>query len=152
MRSDMAKLLSERGRGGGWSANNGGLKPHRKTSPEEWWSKERLKDRWHGGSKYPTTRLGPLLRFLRSNVGRPWDLVYSEICREVREQGKARQRLLAEVDHYVEQEVILVDGVPCHGSGYNSGNPLRNHAGWYFYVCPNSGLLKSVPNRKDLQP
>jgi hypothetical protein len=152
VRSDMAKLLTEPGQCGGWSANNGALKPFRKTEPEDWWSKERIKDRWHGGSKYPEVRLGPLRRYLRSRVGHPWDQVYSEICQDLRGTSGARQRLMTHVDRYVERTVILVDGVPCHGAGFNSESPLRNHAGWYFYVCPTSGLLKSVPQRRASRP
>jgi hypothetical protein len=147
VRSDMTKLLSERGQVGGWSANNGGIKEFRKTSPEESWSKERLKDRWHGGSKYPSARLGPLRRYLCSNVGRPWDLVYSEICQELRDRSAARKDLLTHVFRHVEKCVVLIDGVPCHSHGYASGSPLTNYGGLYLYVCPKTGLLRRVPDR-----
>jgi hypothetical protein len=151
VRADMANVVGERGRSGAWSrcSDNGHLKVWDKTPPEDWWSKERIKDRWLGGSKYPCDLKGPVCRFLTSNAGRPWDAVYSEVCRELRRGSLTRDRFLALIYRYVECSVILVDGIPCHVGGFQHGSPLRNHGGRYFYICPESGLLRRVPVRRE---
>src|SRR6185312_5568539 len=117
-------------------------------SPEDWRPREGIKARWRGRTKWFSDHLGPLRRFLSSNVGRPWDLVYSEICRELRERFPVREHFLVHVYQYVEKCVVLVDGVPCHGGGLAHGTPLRNHGGRYLYICPKTGILRRVPEQR----
>jgi hypothetical protein len=148
VRPDMSKVLVERPRKGGGYGGKGYRKELQRTPVEEMRSREGIKARWRCGPKYFDDHLGPLRRFLLSNVGRPWDLVYSEICRETRDRFPVREHFLVHVYQYVEKCVILVDGVPCHGEGFGHGTPLRNHGGRYLYVCPKSGLLKKVPSKR----
>jgi hypothetical protein len=149
MRSDMAKVLVERPRGGGGdSIGKGYRKELQRTPVEELRTREGIKARSRRNPKWFTDHLGPLRRFLLSQVGRPWDLVYSEICQGVRKGFPVREHFLLHVYQYVERQVILIDGIPCHGEGRNYGSPLKNYGGQYLYVCPKSGLLKKVPERR----
>jgi hypothetical protein len=144
----MAKVLVERPRGGDRWAGKGYLKDLQRTPVEEMRSREGIKARARGNRKWFSDHLGPLRRFLLSNVGRPWDLVYSEICRGTRARFPVREHFLIHVYQYVEAKVVLVDGVPCRGDGWGYGTPLTNYANQYLYVCPKSGLLKKVPGRR----
>ncbi len=144
----MAKVLVERPRGGAGYAGEGYRKEWQRTPPEDWRGRERIKDRWQGGSKYFSDLLGPLHRYLLSNVGRPWDLVYSEICAEIRGKFPVREHFLLHVFQFVDRSVILIDGVPCHGEGRSYGTPLRGSRWRSLYVCPSSGLLKRLPVRR----
>jgi hypothetical protein len=50
------------------------------------------------------------------------------------------------MDHvkgYVEQDVVMVDGVPCTISSYSRTGYTKLREG-ELYVCPNSGLLKKA--------
>jgi hypothetical protein len=145
----MARVLVERPRGGSGLAGKGYRKEQGRTPPEEWRSREGIKHPWRASPKWFRDHLGPLRRFLISNVGRPWDAVYSEICEATRRGFPVREHFLSHVYQYVERSVTLLDGIPCHGSGSQHGTPLRNHAGYYLYVCPKTGLLRRVPGRKD---
>ncbi len=147
MRSDMDKVLVERPRGGAGYAGKGYRKELQRTPPEEWRGREGMKARWRGGSKHFSDHLGPLSRFLLSNVGRPWDLVYSEICEGTRRGFPVREHFLVHVFQFVERSAILVDGVPCHGRGNAYGTPLSNYGGRSLYICPRTGLLRRVPVR-----
>ena len=151
MRPDMARVVGERSRSNAWSwcADNGHLKVWDRTPPEDWWSREGIKERSNGGTKYPRGQGGRVCRFLGSNAGRPWDVVHSEICRALPRGSLSRDRFLALVDRYVERSVIVVDGIPLHLGGHLHGTPLRNHGGRYFYICPKSGLLRRVPGRRE---
>lgn len=101
--------------------------------------------RYNGrGDKYFNEHLGPLRRFLDHNVGRPWDKVYSEICRHVDRGNVVQKHILTHLFEYVVTQVELIDGEPYrppHERSYWSrGGPLRGPNRWY--VCPQSGLLK----------
>jgi hypothetical protein len=93
--------------------------------------------------------LGPLRRFLGSRVGRPWDKVFAEICANIDRGSAVQDHVRDHVDDFVETRVLLIDGVPCHGSGRLYGQPLADGwRGWrQFYVCPRTGLLKRLPPR-----
>ena len=117
MRSDMAKVLVERPRGGYRCAGKGYLKDLQRTPIEEMRSREGIKARARGNRKWFNDHLGPLRRFLLSNVGRPWDVVYSEICR-----GLARGFRSASISSSTSistsrRRWSLIDGVPCRGDG-----------------------------------
>ena len=149
MRSDMAKVLVERPRGGS-GRSKGYRKGLQRTPVDELPTREGIKDRYRGNPKWFTDHLGPLRRFLLSNAGRPWDLVYSEICQGIGKGFPVREHFLLHVYQYVERHVILVDGVPCYSDGYAHGLPLKNFGGRYLYVCPKSGLLKKIPEGRRL--
>jgi len=90
-------------------------------------------------SKYLSDHLGPLRRFLRSQVGQPWNDVHSELCRRLDGSTMAGQHVLDHVDDYVERQVELIDGVPY----YKSRRHLRL-ANWrqiQLYVHPETGIL-----------
>jgi hypothetical protein len=92
----------------------------------------------YGALKHFNEHLGPLRRFLNSNVGRPWNNIHSEICERI-DRGNVVQ------NQYVVTQVLLIDGVPCHGEGdHRYGEPID--ATWRdrWYVCPKSGLLRRV--------
>ena len=98
MRHDMPKVIIDLPRGGSYF-------PNRKTrlrlmgKEVNAWSAEELEDHDSGPTKFPmnpgnkyedwgnrkmsSDRLGPLRRFLRSRVGRPWKKVHSEMSREL---------------------------------------------------------------------
>ena len=95
------------------------------------------------GSKYFekefTDVLSPLRRFLRKNVGRPWDKVYSELCRGLDRRKVTGLHIFRHVDDFVEKHCCFVDGVP-YSLRYFGGFPVR-----WFYVHPRTGLLCEAP-------
>ncbi|MDX1986121.1 MAG: hypothetical protein SFV17_05500 [Candidatus Obscuribacter sp.] len=79
----------------------------------------------------------PILRFLRSRVGRKWDDVNSEIRREADSKTVLGFHLVFHVKCLVRRSVYLVDG-----RAYSTKhNELTKGE---FYVHPDSGLLCQV--------
>ncbi len=88
-----------------------------------------------------TDLLGPLERFLRSNVGRPWDTIYSEMSERLDNRKTTGRHIFEHVDDlvtvncYEERRVVY---------GYNSWGgspePVRG-----LYVHPRTGLLSWSP-------
>lgn len=104
--------------------------------------------RW--GTKHLTDLLGPLVGYLRKNVGRPWDKVNSDIHEHLKMTSMAQGHILDHIDHMVEKNVQLIrEGKmewPYDSEGreiYVWNDKHRTHHG--FYVCPKSGLLKLSP-------
>jgi hypothetical protein len=162
MRADMGKVLVERPRPGSREGSRP-QKGYRKRLRKEFESgdppaRERMTHR-SGGTRFFNEHLAPLRRFLNSNVGRPWDKVYSEICKHVDRGNVVQKHILTHLSDYVVTNVILIDGQPCRGEAYARlyGEPLRiTHWRDQWYVCPKSGLLKRsryIPyGRKRLDP
>lgn len=165
MREDMGKVLVERPRLGRWRGASRPGKGYAKRlkkcldagdSPP---AREGMKAS-HGRGKHFNEHLGPLRRFLDANVGRPWDKVYSEICKHVDRGNVVQKHVLTHLFDYVVVHTVLIDGQPCRGEAYarQYGEPLRtSHSRHQWYVCPKSGLLrksKYVPHawRKKPEP
>jgi hypothetical protein len=110
--------------------------------------REGIKACWQGGTKYLNEHLGPLRRYLNSQVGRPWDKVFSEICANINRNSAVQDHVRDHVADYVATCVILIDGVPCDGGGGRGhGQPLREMRWRPWYVCPRTGLLKRILKR-----
>lgn len=157
MRADMGKVLVERPRPG----SRQGSRPHKGYGK----GVRRALESDDGGpvregirAPYSSRRffnehLAPLRRYLDSNVGRPWNLIYSEICAHVDRGNVVQKHILTHLFDYVIRETILVDGVPCLGRRIwygEYGQPLRGIRTPYdrWYVCPRSGLLCRFDRRK----
>jgi hypothetical protein len=150
MRADMGKVLVERPRLGRWNGDSRPGKGYVKQIKQHFAagnsppSREGMKRR-HNRKKHFNEHLGPLRRFLDANVGRPWDKVYSEICKHVDRGNVVQKHILTHLFHYVVTNVVLIDDKPCRGDAYakSYGEPLRaSHDRSLWYVCPKSGLLR----------
>lgn len=96
-----------------------------------------------GFSKDFTDVLGPLQRFLRKNVGRPWDKVYSEICAGLDRRKVTGLHIFTHVNDFVEKNCYFSeDGKPHHLS-WGKESPVR-----WFYVHPRTGLLCEAPRTR----
>lgn len=88
-----------------------------------------------GYGKEFTDVLNPLRRFLRSNLGRPWNKVYSELCAGLDRRKVTGLHIFQHLETMVERN--------CYFGA--DGEVLRIHPGQPpvrgFYVHPRSGLL-----------
>jgi len=103
------------------------------------------------GSKSFSDNLAPLYRFLRTNVGRPWDKVWSEMCAHISFDNPVQKHVLGHVFGIVEAHVELRGREPYTLSRpwLQPHGPLRGHGRWpTLYVCPKSGLLKQAKHER----
>lgn len=149
MRADMAKVIVERPRkkGCAWDKPKGYNQTLRRYGEDGSPIREGMKRRWKDHTKYLNEHLGPLRRYLDSQVGRPWDKVFSEICTHINRNSAVQDHVRDHVEDYVAVHVVLIDGVPCNGEGSGYGVPLREMRWRPWYVCPRTGLLRRTkPN------
>ncbi len=150
MRADMAKVLVERPRVGSRHLHGKSGKGYKARVRRELASddgspaREGITRMYHGELKHFNEHLGPLRRFLDSNVGRRWDAVYADICRHVDRGNVVQKHILTHLFEYVVVNPQVIGGEvyrPPHERRYSfRGGPLRGPNCWY--VCPKSGLLK----------
>jgi hypothetical protein len=112
-------------------------------------NREPMLGRWRGRQKCLNEHLGPMRKFLRSCVGRPWNKVYQELCEHVSLDNAVQNHVLTHIFDYVERHVELHGRRVIAMNGWRRGTPLP--AG-KMYVCPRSGLLKLVRPAKHRGP
>ena len=148
MRSDMSKVIVERPRLR-HPLKNGSAYP-----------RGHLKNRWGANvddaprieamgrayaSKWLNENLQPLVRFLRSNVGRRWDDVHSEIAAQISCKSAVQKHVLDHLRAYVAENVRLVgSAVLC--VPYDLHRPLTSVGMRFrFYVDPGTRELRLAP-------
>jgi hypothetical protein len=154
MRADMAKVLVERPRlGGGFRGPDKGYRQKVReaiAAGDGGPVREGIKAPHRLYRKTFNEHLGPLRRYINSQVGRPWNKVYSEICAHIDRGNVVQKHILTHLFDYVVTNAILIDGEPCYGEGPGTlyGQPLRESYSYNrWYVCPKSGVLKRAQTR-----
>lgn len=152
MRSDFNKLLTERERLGN-SSTYGEYRHAKRFAADEEFTAGREGMKHRGRDKSFNENLNPLKSFLRTNVGRPWDKIYSEICTNFDKRKVVNNHILEHLFQYVEREVYIIDGKPHTLNtwrGHNHENPYSlietNSRYPTYYVDPRDGIMK-VPKQ-----
>ncbi|HEY6401541.1 MAG TPA: hypothetical protein VI479_09040, partial [Blastocatellia bacterium] len=90
-----------------------------------------------GEIKYFSDFLSPLRRFLRTNVGRLWDQVYSEMKEHLDDRKVTGRHVFEHIESEVETHPLIGDDGKFYTTGYDGRlYPIRE-----FYVDPRTGLL-----------
>jgi hypothetical protein len=143
MRHDMHKVIVERPR-------RGSRGPFRRAAGEKNASaddlpgKQGMRRRYlRGELRELNENLAPLRRYLRKQVGRPWNAVYSEISQRLRSSSAVQQHVRDHIWDYVERNVTIgSDGLAYYAPGFLTRQlPLRIGD---MFIHPDTGLLTVV--------
>lgn len=153
----MEKLLCERPRRGSSLSNHDAKRARRYKDIrdydklEELPKKQRMKPNgWDlfNDVKELNEYLNPLIRFLRSRVGKPWDKVYSEIRKNIKFQSATQLHILQHLEHYVEKNVVVEGGRVFWNHTRWRGNRVElTDDGQTFYV-DSHGILRRPKHTK----
>src|SRR5207249_3371586 len=104
----------------------------------------------HTRRKWFSDLLGPLRRWLQSQVGRVWNDVYSEACAVIKPDSVIRAHIKTHLLQFVERHTFMHNGKVCVlDTGYRSRGVIpvtELRYGWSrFFVHPESGLLYAIP-------
>ncbi len=149
MRRDMHKVIVERKRLGGGP----GRKPWKKGSRlVDLPAKEGIRKRHliAGNPKGLNENLAPLERYLRKQVGRPWDAIYRDISAGLKATSAVQQHVRDHLWDLVERDVSLGPKGevhrPPHRARYQVFSRLLPGT---LYIHPRTGILRVVtPWRK----
>jgi hypothetical protein len=137
MRSDMFKVIVERPRRGGSYARERAPHALDDDSPMQ----EGVRSR-HRHRKHLNENLRPLERYLHRQVGRPWDVVYSEVCAGIDRRSTVQQHIHQHLADFVAVRVSVIDG-RLHGqTRWGEPTPLADRWAPALYVDPSTGLLR----------
>ena len=148
MREDMFKVIVERPRRG-WRSR----RHRRKTVGGEDTLPMKIGVKKHVAatgirSKWLNENLNPLRRYLRSQLGRPWDDVYSDICANLSPDHTVKQHVREHLDDYVARRIFVrEDGAWVNGSRRSSFDDRTRPWRQPFYVDPYDGVLKDSTPR-----
>jgi hypothetical protein len=143
MRSDMDKVLVERPRLGGKRTRTGRREPLDVAPLREGINPKTRTDR-----KSLNENLSPLKKYLLSQVGRPWDKVYSEIRKNISMDNVVQRHITEHLFQYVKKNVrIEEDGKIFEATTSRYASKFEMSPG-EMYVCPKSGILKKVRARR----
>jgi hypothetical protein len=93
-----------------------------------------------------TDLLGPLKGWVKKQVGRPWNLVYSEVCAVLDKRKLTHKHVLDHLFNWVARTVVLCQDKIWREPemvGFEWRSPPE------FYVHPKNGLLLANKKRKD---
>jgi len=136
MREDMYKVIVERPRRG----KDGDAAAAQRRNDFD--GPMRLGMRAGYGYRSLNENLAPLRRYLRAQLGRPWNKVFSEICAGIDRRNTVQQHIHQHIRDFIAIEV-----------GVRNGRLVDLAAGWGFlrtdasisqelYVDPRSGLIR----------
>jgi hypothetical protein len=96
-------------------------------------------------TKWLNENLAPLVRFLHSRVGLPWDEVYSEISARISCRSAVQKHVLDHLRYFVAENVTLDGDIPMK-IGPRGPEPVVSYGRRFeFYVHPRSGNLCLAP-------
>ena len=136
MRDDMAQVIVERPRIPAFNSRKG-----RRQDFEDLPTREGMRRPYvlRGNCKELNENLTPLRRYLESQVGRPWNQVYSEIAAHLRVDNDVQQHVR---DHL--KDFVAVKPIRSTARWHRLGGGLIRFDGlWHqpLYVDPRTGLL-----------
>jgi hypothetical protein len=106
--------------------------------------------RLHIRRKGLTDLLGPLKRWLQSQVGRPWNDVYSEACAVIKPDSVIRLHVKTHLLQFVQRHTFMYEGRVCFLDTSRRGGivPVRKMGRCrnFFFVHPETGLLHESPS------
>lgn len=137
MREDMHKVIVERPRRGKYGDDRAAK---RRNDPE---GPTFLGMRAGYGYRSLNENLAPLRRYLRAQVGRPWNKVFSEICAGIDGRNAVQQHIRQHIDDLIATKVEQRDRdlVDLHNRWRFYGRTAALHQ--ELYVDPRSGLIRT---------
>jgi hypothetical protein len=149
MREDMDKVIVERPRlGSRQKHRKGSLRQWQQMPPEEWPKREGIYAH-KGRTKWFNEHLGPLRRYLRKQVGRPWNKVFAEICENLRCDSVVQSHVRDHVGDIVAIQVTEMNGSLFYRSRWGSTLPLEPRWMLQLYVCPRTGILRVIQRSRN---
>ncbi len=168
MRTDHHKLICERQRGGSGSSYRDIRHDKNEAMNDEWYledvedleeddnlihttnkkvsMRKTYKSRWI--DKSFNDHINPIRGFVRKNVGRKWDDVFSDFCAVYDQRAVLTKHLFQHLKWSIDRNLVVKDGELFIRSRYHGLEPIQES--WAeFYVDPRDGILKRNTQHKE---
>lgn len=132
----MSKVIVEKSRRGGKYTRKG-----RSLSFDDLPKKESIRMPYGHNRKSLNENLNPLRRYLEANVGKKWDKVFSDICKNIKLDSAVQKHVRDHVFDYVHVNVEIGEKGQVLGQR-RYGGTIRELFDKDMYVHPETGILK----------
>lgn len=136
MREDMYKVIVERPRRGKSGYDAAARRRNDFDGPAS------LGMRAGYGYRGLNENLAPLRRYLRAQVGRPWNKVFSEICAGIDGRNTVQQHIRQHIDDFIATKIEVRDGKLIDLAQRYSFRPDDGTLHQELFVDPRSGLIR----------
>ena len=136
MREDMYKVVVERPRR--WKGD-GAFAARLRNDFE---GPTRLRTRAGYGYRSLNENLAPLRRYLRAQVGRPWDKVFGEICANIDRRNTVQQHIHQHIRDFIAIDVGFLDVQLVALANRRRFLPRDSGIDQELYVDPHTGLIR----------
>ena len=136
MREDMYKVIVERPRRG----KGGDTVAARLRNDFD--GPTRLGTRVGYGYRGLNENLAPLRRYLRAQIGRPWNKVFSEICSNIDGRNTVQQHIRQHISDFIAIDVDVRDGRLVDLGNHSRFLPSGSGIFQELYVDPRTGLIR----------
>lgn len=140
MREDMYKVVVERPRR--WKGDGAFAARLR----DDFEGPARLRTRAGYGYRSLNENLAPLRRYLRAQVGRPWDKIFSEICANIDRRNTVQQHIHQHIRDFIAIDVSFRDGQLVTLANRRRFLPRGSGIYQELYVDPHTGLIRLNKN------
>jgi hypothetical protein len=142
MREDMYKVIVERPRRG----KEGDAAAARLR--QDFNGPMRLGMRAGYGYRSLNENLAPLRRYLHTQIGRPWNTVFSEICSGIDRRNTVQQHIHQHIRDFIAVDVEVRDGRLVDLAARWRFLPTDSGISQKLYVDPRTGLIRSNKHRR----
>lgn len=145
MREDMFKVIVERPRRTSSYAykRDGRRYRNQEDAPMVLGMKRGYSDR-----KWLNENLAPLERYLESQVDRPWNKVYSDICAQIDTRSTVKQHILQHLEDFVALDVRVIGDEIFVLGGWQKTPVRLQESRFKLFVDPRSGILRQNRRHK----
>lgn len=88
--------------------------------------------------------LNPLERFIKKQIGKKWDDVWSEICKGLNPNSTVDEHVKFHVKFMINTQVVMIDGHPYDNTRRYYKGDIRDLRKGELYVDPDTGIIKKV--------
>lgn len=157
MREDMKWVLRDTYRGGGYeNGRDHGKSDETKGARKRYMASDALETpkmesmgrsrRYGWDHKESRWSYSILYKYLHSQVGRPWDDIYRNICQRLDVRSAPQREILHSLENWVVRlHTYIQDGKLYESSGIPLNSSYRK---WEFYVHPETKVLCLLPEKK----
>jgi hypothetical protein len=143
MRDDMFKVIVERPRRKPWATpKTARVYRNSEDAPAKIGIRKGYETR-----KWLNENLAPLKRWLESQVNRPWDKVYAELCANIDRRNTVQEHIFAHIDGFVERKTQLIDGNVYVRDRWARELTRIEDSRVALYVHPKTGILRQNKHR-----
>ena len=110
---------------------------------------ESTRYRYGGKRKSFSENLNPLYGQIRKYLGRSWDDLYSDLCKNFDKRSVINQHILQHLYDFIRVKTLIIDGEIWVHTQWGNPKLLEEYGETEYYVDPTSRIIKKNPHYRN---